>query len=59
MCADHVRILCFSRNVNRYKHHEIIKMLDFLIDNIFIQFGGLVYEQMMGIPMGTNRAEFR
>jgi hypothetical protein len=25
----------------------------------FIQFVGLVYEQMMGIPMGTNRAEFR
>jgi hypothetical protein len=31
----------------------------FLIDNIFIQFSGLEYEQMMGIPMGTNRAEFR
>jgi hypothetical protein len=25
----------------------------------FIQFVGLVYEQMMGIPMGTNRDEFR
>jgi hypothetical protein len=30
-----------------------------LINNIFIQFSELVYEQMLGIPMGTNRAGVR
>ena len=28
----------------------------FLIDNIFVQFGGRVFQQTIGIPMGTNCA---
>ena len=28
----------------------------FLIDNIFVMFGGRVFQQTVGIPMGTNRA---
>jgi hypothetical protein len=28
-------------------------MLDFLIDNIFVLFGGLVFKQTIGIPMST------
>ena len=31
-------------------------MLEFLIDNIFDMFGGLVFQQTVGIPMGTNYA---
>ena len=31
-------------------------MLDFLIDNIFVFFGGRVFQQTVGIPMGTNCA---
>ena len=31
-------------------------MLDFLIDNIFVTFGGRVFQQTIGIPMGTNCA---
>ena len=31
-------------------------MLDFLIDNIFITFGGRVFQQTVGIPMGINCA---
>ena len=31
-------------------------MLDFLIDNIFVEFGGLIFQQTVGIPMGTNCA---
>ena len=30
-------------------------MLEFLIDNIFVMFGGGVFQQTVGIPMGTNR----
>jgi hypothetical protein len=31
-------------------------MLEILIDNIFAQFGGRVFQQTICIPMGTNRA---
>ena len=31
-------------------------MLEFLIDNIFFIFGGRVFQQTVGIPMGTNCA---
>ena len=31
-------------------------MLDFLIDNIYVEFGGEIYQQVVGIPMGTNCA---
>jgi hypothetical protein len=33
-----------------------INMLEFLIDNIFVFFGGRVFQQTVGIPMGTNCA---
>ena len=29
-------------------------MLEFLIDNIFVIFGGRIFQQTVGIPMGTN-----
>ena len=31
-------------------------MLEFLVDNIFVVFAGKVFQQIIGIPMGTNRA---
>ena len=31
-------------------------MLKFLIDNIFAMFGGRIFQQTVGIPMGTNCA---
>ena len=31
-------------------------MLEVLIDNIFVMFGGRVFQQVVGIPMGTNSA---
>ena len=31
-------------------------MLDFLIDNIFVEFGGRIFQQTIGIPVGTNCA---
>ena len=29
-------------------------MLEFLVDNIFVVFAGKVFQQIIGIPMGTN-----
>ena len=31
-------------------------MLEFLVDNIFVEFGGQIFQQTIGIPMGTNCA---
>jgi hypothetical protein len=31
-------------------------MLEFLIDDIFLSFGGTLFQQVVGIPMGTNYA---
>jgi hypothetical protein len=44
-----------SKLNNKYKQDEI-QMLDFLINNIFILFGGRVFQQTIGIPVGTNCA---
>ena len=41
---------------NMYTADNICKMIEFLIDNIFVQFGGRLFHQVIGIPMGTNRA---
>ena len=40
----------------KYTEIDITNMLNFLIDNIFVQFGGDIYQQTVGIPMGTNCA---
>ena len=31
-------------------------MIEFLVDNIYVGFGGQLFRQMVGIPMGTNCA---
>jgi len=31
-------------------------MINFLNDNIFIEFGGRIFQHTVGIPMGTNCA---
>ena len=41
---------------NMFTADSICKMIEFLIDNIFVQFGGRLYRQVIGIPMGTNCA---
>ena len=40
----------------KYTETDIIGMLEFLIDNIFVEFGGQIFQQTIGIPMGTNCA---
>ena len=34
----------------------MISMLEFLIYNIFVSFGGILFQQVVSIPMGTNCA---
>jgi len=40
----------------KYTEDDIINVINFLIDNIFIEFGGLFFQQTVGILMGTNCA---
>ena len=51
----------FTHDINgsgdsMYTADNICKMIEFLIDNIFVQFGGRLFHQVIGIPMGTNWA---
>ena len=41
---------------NMYTADNICKMIEFLIDNIFVQFGGRLFRQVIGISMGTSCA---
>jgi hypothetical protein len=36
-----------------YSEVDIKEMLGFLIDNIFVVFGTKIFQQTVGIPMGT------
>ena len=45
-----------SDSKHKYTEDDIIRMLEFLVDNIFVVFGGKVFQQIVGIPMGTNCA---
>ena len=44
-----------SDSKHKYTEDDIVKMLEFLVD-IFVVFGGKVFQQIVGIPMGTNCA---
>lgn len=63
--------ICFSKtgkstyfSINRSKANlsfsscELIKWIDFIVDNSYICYKGEVYRQAIGIPMGTNSAPF-
>ena len=40
---------------NKYSEDDIIKMLDFLVDNIFVGFfAGKMFQKTVNIPMDTN-----
>ena len=45
-----------SDSTNKFSATDIINMLEALIDNIFVIFGGRVFQQTVGIPIGTNCA---
>ena len=44
-----------SDSKNKYTEEDIIKMLEFLVD-IFVIFAEKGFQQIIGIPMGTNCA---
>ena len=40
----------------KYSDADVIQMQEYLIDNMFVEFGGRIFQQTIGIPMGTNCA---
>ena len=45
-----------SDSKNKYSEGDIIKMLEFLFDDIFVGFAGKVFQETVGIPICTNCA---
>ena len=45
-----------SDSTKKFFEADIINMLEFLIDNIFVLFVGRIFQQTVGISMGTNCA---
>jgi hypothetical protein len=43
-----------SDSTKRFSETDIINMLEFLIDNIFVMFGGRDFQRTVGIPMDIN-----
>ena len=52
-------LICTFNSQNEYSETDIIRMVEFLIDNFYVGFGGLVYQQIVGISMGTNCRKLR
>jgi hypothetical protein len=40
-----------SDSTKKFSETDIIDMLEFLIDNIFVIFGGRVFQKTVGIPI--------
>ena len=45
-----------SDSKSKYTEEDIIKMLESLVDNIFVVFAGKAFQQIIGIPVGTTCA---
>jgi hypothetical protein len=45
-----------SESPYNYSEADIKSMLGFLVDNIYLVFGDPVFQQSVGIPVGTNCA---
>ena len=48
-----------SDSIKKFSEADIFNMLEVLIDNIFLMLGGRVFQQIFGIPMGTNCSSSR
>jgi hypothetical protein len=49
-------ILKIQKGKTCYSEEQVISMLEFPIDNIFVSFEGALFQQVVVIPIGTNCA---
>ena len=52
----HILLRTIYLRKNKYTENDVVGMLDFSIDNIFVECGGVIFQQIIGIHMGTNCA---
>jgi hypothetical protein len=45
-----------SYSMHKYSEVDIKEMLGFILDNIFVVFSNQIFQQTVGIPVGTNCA---
>jgi len=45
-----------TNSKTKYTGDEIVNMINILTDNIFIEFWGRIFQQTVGMSMGTNCA---
>jgi len=45
-----------TNSKKKYTEDDIVNMINILTDNIFIEFGGRIFQQTVGIPLETNCA---
>ena len=48
------RFYYHSDSIKKFSETDIINMLEFLIDNIFVIFGGRVFQQTVDMPRGSS-----
>jgi hypothetical protein len=51
-------MLSITDYTHKYSEVKIKNMLEFLIDNMYVAVRGQVFQQSVGIPMGTNYTPF-
>ena len=57
-CKDTYFVRDHSDAPQKYSDADVIKMLEYLIDHIFVEFGGRIFQETIGIPMGTVPGRF-
>ena len=45
------------KNFHSYTEKDLIKILDFILDNIYVKFGDEIYKQIIGIPIGLDSGQ--
>ena len=46
----------FLNGDNKYTANDISKIIESLVDNMYLKFGVQLFRQTIGVPMGTNCA---
>ena len=59
ICSSTLLLWCFvivafpGYASQKYPDADVVKMLEYIIDNIFVEFGGHIFQQTIVILMGT------
>ena len=40
-----------------FRYEDLMEILEFILDNIFVRYGNVVYKQIIGIPIGLDSGQ--